>query len=65
MNVKIARVAIPGAASGKTIERRIRHSRRAVDAGRLEDLVGDRACRNWRMRKMPKTWIAAGAMSPK
>ena len=64
MKVKIASVAIPGAASGKTIERRIRHSE--APSMRADSRISSGMdLRNWRIRKMPKTWMAPGAMIPK
>ena len=62
--MKIASVAIPGAASGKTIERRIRHS--DAPSMRADSRISSGIdFRNWRIRKIPKTWMAPGAISPK
>ena len=62
-NVKTVKVAIPGAASGSTMRRRIWNSdapsKRA--ASRMESGMEAKNCR---MRKMPKTWTAPGAIIP-
>ena len=62
--VKIASVAIPGTASGKTTERRTRHS--DAPSIRADSRISSGIERRKpRIRKIPKTETALGAISPK